>query len=57
MDALLGNADDYGSYEALGNLSVHVAVAGQAQNYRRALDLETGIHTTQYSINSTDFLM
>lgn len=57
MDALLGSDDFYGSYQVLANLSVTVPSLQdvQASNYTRQLDLETGLHTTSFSIDIGDF--
>ncbi|KAF1950601.1 glycoside hydrolase family 95 protein-like protein [Byssothecium circinans] len=60
VDALLGNDGYYGSYRVLGNLSV--ALSGFAENgtsvvdgYKRSLDLDTGIHTTEFTRNGMKF--
>ena len=45
---MMGDNNDYGSYQALGNLSVAVNGIKTFNNYKRSLDLETGVHTTVF---------
>ncbi|KAJ3495328.1 hypothetical protein NLG97_g3472 [Lecanicillium saksenae] len=52
---LYGNMDDYGSYELMANLTVSIAGVKQYSNYRRALDLETALHTVSYTANGINF--
>lgn len=50
---------DYGSFYVLGNLSVGlrgVILDGNGTGeYRRELDLKTGIHTTEFEIGERSF--
>ncbi|KAK7713134.1 hypothetical protein SLS57_007464 [Botryosphaeria dothidea] len=45
---LLGSNDNYGSYRALGNLSVTIDGIAEVASYNRSLDLDTGVHTTAF---------
>ncbi|KAF2122878.1 glycoside hydrolase family 95 protein-like protein [Lophiotrema nucula] len=49
---LLGNMDDYGSYQVFGNLSVSFEGQTAAENYERRLDLDTGVHTASGSCDT-----
>jgi alpha-L-fucosidase 2 len=42
----------FGSYQALGNLEIRFETGGQAEEYRRELDLETGIARVEYRIGA-----
>lgn len=44
-----------GSYYVLGNISVTVSGVDNATNYKRMLDLSTGIHTTTYTSGNATF--
>lgn len=48
MSGLLGSNDNYGSYQVLGNLTVDFDGFADYYEYRRSLDLATGVHTTVY---------
>jgi alpha-L-fucosidase 2 len=48
MSALLGNGDHYGSFQVLGNLTVDLAYVTDVTDYKRSLDLDTGIHTNTF---------
>ncbi|KAH8658143.1 Six-hairpin glycosidase-like protein [Xylariales sp. PMI_506] len=50
MTGILGENLDYGSYRVLGNISVSLDSSESATNYKRSLDLATGIHVTTYSL-------
>ncbi|KAH7033636.1 Six-hairpin glycosidase-like protein [Microdochium trichocladiopsis] len=53
MSALLGSGRNYGSYRVLGNLSIALDGAdGGFTGYRRELDLNTGVHTTSFTLPS-----
>ncbi len=52
---LLGNMDDYGSYELMANLTVSIAGIKDYSSYRRTLDLETAVHTVSYTANGANF--
>lgn len=56
VEELLGDDRFYGTYRVLGNLSVRVLGRGggegnasEVEGYRRALDLKSGVHTTEFS--------
>lgn len=51
VDPLLGTGDGYGSYQTLGNLTVAIDGIDQYTNYKRSLDLKTGVHTATYKAN------
>ncbi|MCK5863188.1 MAG: glycoside hydrolase family 95 protein, partial [Candidatus Hydrogenedentes bacterium] len=48
-----GAYDPYGSYQMLGDLRLYFTSPGTASDYRRSLDLETGILTLSYRIGKT----
>ena len=68
---MLGNEDDYGSYQVgvefaredpeltrnqvLGNLSVSLKDVNSSSNYNRSLDFQTGLHTTNFASNGSTF--
>lgn len=45
---MLGSNDDYGSYHVLGNLTFAFNGLSNYSNYKRTLDLPTGVHTTEF---------
>jgi len=52
---LLGSDSYYGNYQVLGNLTVTIAGISNVSNYYRELDLETGVHTTNFSTRNASF--
>ena len=44
------------SYQTLGKVDFDFGIEGSATNYRRDLNLDTAIATTQYSIGNVDYL-
>ncbi|KAE8443166.1 hypothetical protein EG329_002264 [Mollisiaceae sp. DMI_Dod_QoI] len=48
---LLGDANNYGSYQVYANLSIAIDGVTNSSNYRRSLDFDTGLHVTTYSAN------
>jgi alpha-L-fucosidase 2 len=52
ISQLLGNEDNYGSYQVFANLSVAIDGVTSATNYNRSLDFDTGIHSTVYSVSN-----
>ena len=54
VDALLGGEENYGSYRVLGNLTINYDIP-DFTNYRRSLDLKTGLHTAQFSTSDQQF--
>lgn len=53
--ALYGGSSDYGSYEALANLTVSIAGVTKYSNYKRTLDLETALHSAEFTANGATF--
>lgn len=53
----MSNGDNYGSYAVLGNLSVWIdGVTNQSySNYNRSLDLQTGVHTTTFTVGKSEY--
>ncbi|KUJ08343.1 uncharacterized protein LY89DRAFT_789144 [Mollisia scopiformis] len=51
VSELLGNEDNYGSYQVYANLSITIDSIVAGSNYRRSLDFETGLHVTSYTAN------
>ncbi|KAI1266407.1 glycoside hydrolase family 95 protein [Xylariaceae sp. FL1019] len=48
MDALLGTGANYGSNRVLGNITVTISDMDSYTDYKRSLDLATGVHTTTF---------
>ncbi|KAK0757339.1 LOW QUALITY PROTEIN: hypothetical protein N5P37_010060 [Trichoderma harzianum] len=46
---------DYGSYEALANLTVSIAGVTKYSKYKRTLDLETALHSAEFTANGATF--
>lgn len=57
VTALMGDNNNYGSFAVLGNLTVIIDDVRDVSNYRRGLDLSTGVHTTTYSTNGSAYTM
>ncbi|KAH0429370.1 hypothetical protein CcaCcLH18_08492 [Colletotrichum camelliae] len=55
VSPLLGVGDDYGSNRVLANLTVNIEGVSDYSDYRRTLDLKTGVHTTKFAANGTVF--
>ncbi|KAA8568952.1 hypothetical protein MFRU_017g01210 [Monilinia fructicola] len=55
VSALMGSNDNYGSYQVLGNLSISLQGISDATDYKRMLDLDTGIHTTTFQTSNASF--
>lgn len=53
--ALNGNPGGVKSYQPLGDLMLDFDHKGTAQNYKRELDLRTGVHRVQYDINGKSY--
>ncbi|KFY20092.1 hypothetical protein V491_03997 [Pseudogymnoascus sp. VKM F-3775] len=49
VDQLLGNGDNYGSYQVFANLSVVIDGVSSPTSYNRSLDFNSGLHTSAYS--------
>lgn len=58
MTALQTDGLNYGNYYVLGNVSVSMPSLQNRTTtaYKRALDLETGVHTTSFTQNGVSFL-
>ncbi|KAK3715591.1 hypothetical protein LTR37_007079 [Vermiconidia calcicola] len=54
---LMGETTDYGSYQVLGNLSVAIEGVASVSDYRRSLDLETGVHSTSFKAEGASYLI
>lgn len=54
VDALLGGEENFGSYRVLGNLTINYDMS-EFSDYRRTLDLATGIYTTQFTNGDGQF--
>lgn len=52
---LMGDTNDYGSYQVLGNLSVEIDGGGDNSKYKRELDLVSGVHTTTFESNGATY--
>ncbi|CAG8983007.1 hypothetical protein HYALB_00003586, partial [Hymenoscyphus albidus] len=55
VSGLLGTGDNYGHFFPLGNLTVTLESIISTTGYVRALDLDTGIHSTNYTANDGQF--
>src|SRR5215217_4528747 len=53
--SLNGNPGGVKSYQPLGDLTLDFDHAGEAKNYKRSLDLRTGIHRVQYDIDGQTY--
>ena len=54
-DNMMGVPARIRSYQTLGNLNLDSPDIKNATNYRRSLDLSTGLATTQYTVDGTGF--
>ncbi|KAI1361047.1 Six-hairpin glycosidase-like protein [Xylaria arbuscula] len=52
---LLGTGTNYGSNRVLGNVTITIAGIESYSDYKRGLDLKTGIHTTQFISNGANY--
>ncbi|HVI43734.1 MAG TPA: glycoside hydrolase family 95 protein [Chitinophaga sp.] len=52
---LLGTPPELRSYQTLGNLLLFFDHAGTVEQYRRSLDLETGVVSVSYSVNGVRY--
>ncbi|KFA78910.1 hypothetical protein S40288_08499 [Stachybotrys chartarum IBT 40288] len=56
VSALLGSGANFGSFRVLGNLTITIDhTSTDVENYKRSLDLETGIHKTEYEVDGVSF--
>jgi len=53
--ALNGIPGDVKSYQPLGDLTLDFEHGAEATNYKRSLDLRTGIHRVQYTVNGQTY--
>jgi hypothetical protein len=51
VSQLLGDRDNYGSYQVYATLTVRMDGISIGTNYRRSLDFESGLHATSYMAN------
>lgn len=55
VDPLLGVNENYGNYQTLGNISVALeGIGSDYENYKRSLDLMTGVHTSVYEADGNE---
>ncbi|GFF22350.1 probable alpha-fucosidase A [Aspergillus udagawae] len=50
VSALLGEFPHYGSYQVLANLTVDLGDLGSVADYRRSLDLRTGVYADRFCV-------
>lgn len=55
VSELLGSGNNYGSYRALGNLTIGIDHGSSYKTYKRSLDLETAMHKTTYQVDDAEF--
>ncbi|KAI1751610.1 Six-hairpin glycosidase-like protein [Xylaria castorea] len=55
LSPLLGTGDHYGSNRVLGNVTISIPELGSYSDYKRSLDLKTGIHTTEFTSGEAKF--
>lgn len=55
VSELLGSNDNYGSYQVLANLTVAFEGVDDYANYKRTLDLDTGVHTSSWTSNGSTY--
>ncbi len=48
--------DDYGCFQNFGNLYLDFAVGGEADNYRRELDLSKAVSRTSFTLDGVDYV-
>ncbi|RYP93568.1 hypothetical protein DL770_000310 [Monosporascus sp. CRB-9-2] len=56
LSPLTGPNDNYGSYRALGNLTVRLDGITDYSDYKRTLDLKTGVHSTTFHSGGARFI-
>ncbi|KAI1313178.1 Six-hairpin glycosidase-like protein [Xylaria venustula] len=55
LSPLLGAGTNYGSNRVLGNVTIGISDIEFYSDYKRSLDLKTGIHETQFTANDANF--
>ncbi|KAI1150374.1 Six-hairpin glycosidase-like protein [Nemania diffusa] len=55
LTPLLGTGDNYGSNRVLANVTISIPGVESYSDYRRSLDLKTGVHTTQFTSGKAKF--
>lgn len=55
VSKLMGDNNNYGTYSVLGNVTVTIDGVRDVSDYKRVLDLGTGVHTTTYSANGSSY--
>ncbi|KAI0418359.1 Six-hairpin glycosidase-like protein [Xylaria grammica] len=55
LSPLLGRGENYGSNRVLGNVTITIPGLESFSDYKRSLDLKTGIHATQFTSGNAKF--
>ncbi|KAI1822996.1 Six-hairpin glycosidase-like protein [Xylaria intraflava] len=55
VSPLLGSGDYYGSAQVLSNVTISIPGVQSYSNYKRSLDLKTGVHSTQFTSGNSTF--
>ncbi|KAI0445071.1 Six-hairpin glycosidase-like protein [Xylaria telfairii] len=55
LSPLLGTGDHYGSNRVLGNVTITIPELESYRDYKRSLDLKTGIHATEFTSGKAKF--
>ncbi len=53
---MMGIPERIKSYQTLGDLNLEFSINGEIENYRRELNLDTGIAKTEYTVNGIKFI-
>lgn len=52
---IIGAKDGYGAYQSFGDIYLDFKLNGNAENYRRELDLNTSLANVDFSLGGTDY--
>ncbi|KAI0407420.1 Six-hairpin glycosidase-like protein [Xylaria palmicola] len=55
LSPLLGTGEYYGSNRVLGNITISISGFESYKDYKRSLDLKTGVHTTEFTSGKAKF--
>ncbi|KAI0805624.1 Six-hairpin glycosidase-like protein [Xylaria sp. FL0064] len=55
LSPLLGIGTNYGSNRVLGNVTIAISEIESYSDYKRSLNLKTGVHATQFTSNKANF--
>ncbi|TGJ76148.1 hypothetical protein E0Z10_g10919 [Xylaria hypoxylon] len=55
LSPLLGSGENYGTNRVLGNVTITIAGLESSSDYKRSLDLKTGVHATQFTSSKAKF--